>query len=180
MCLQAAVGKSGRPPQRHLQALPLILGCPSTPRTGPLGFQFRGACWIGTGLGRRKRVASTRPLAQRPAGGSCATPRPVCARDYRHCSFGDAYGPRATSTQQLHGTIGTATGVGDAYGQRATSNGHAATVVGKLYGRARTPVGELLLATPPRRAPRCTSTGARRYGRTVQPSAGECVNKNAC
>ena len=40
--------------------------------------------------------------------------------------------------------------------------------------RARIPAaaGELLLTTPPRRAPRCASSGARRHSRTVSPSAG--------
>jgi hypothetical protein len=40
--------------------------------------------------------------------------------------------------------------------------------------RARIPAaaGELLLTTPPRRAPRCASSGARRHSRTVAPSAG--------
>ena len=50
---------------------------------------------------RRKRVASARPLAQRPAGGGCATPRPLCALDYRHRSFGDAYGQRATPQRRM-------------------------------------------------------------------------------
>ena len=51
---------------------PLILRCPSTLRTGPLGFHFRGACRLGTGRGRRKRVA---PAA---AVGSVAGGRRLC------------------------------------------------------------------------------------------------------
>ncbi len=155
--------KSGRLPQRHLQALPLKLGCPGTPRTGALGFQFRGACWVGTRLGRRKRVASARPLARRAEAG------PLRGRAAR-------------------GTIGTAIGIGDAYGQRAalqrqnaglsapplvlampTVNEHAAAINGKYLKRAP---GGRVYATPPRRAPRVRSQQRRAAVQKICPAGG--------
>ncbi len=133
---------------RHGTTLPKERGCPEQ-------CQLRGNR---TGLRKILAAGAARARAGPPVEDNRTGLRKILA----------AGAARAQAGPPVENWTGTRTRLA-AGAARAQADPPAENAI-KSFG----PGGErgLLLITPPRRAPRCASSGARRYSRTVSPSAG--------